>query len=90
MKKVFFLCGILFVGLFCLFLHKQPRIHFTHHEIHIALHDEVKPYDYIDELSHIDIKNLEIDNHVDAQKLGQYTIEYHYKQRTFTLDVFCG
>ncbi len=88
MKKVFFLCGILFVGLFCLFLHKQPRIRFTHHEIHIALHDEVKPYDYIDELSHIDIKNLEIDNHVDAQKLGQYTIEYHYKQRTFTLEVF--
>lgn len=88
MKKVFFLCSGLVLVLCLVYLYQQPRIHFFEDEVHIALHEKEKPYDYIEKLSHIDIEELKIESHVNSEKLGQYTIEYHYKQKTFTLDVF--
>lgn len=88
MKKVFFsLLIILITG--CLFyISQQPRIHFIQDEIHLSLYDEVKPYDYIEIASHIDIEELQINNQVNNQKLGKYEIQYQYHNKIFTLDVY--
>lgn len=88
MKKFFF-CFIAILTLAGLFyISQQPRIHFIHDEIHLSLYEEVKPYDYIEEVSHMDIEELEIQNHVNNEKLGEYKIEYIYRNRTFTLKIF--
>lgn len=88
MKKFFFsfIAVLTLAGLF--YISQQPRIHFIHNEIHLSLYEEVKPYDYIEEVSHMDIEELEIQNHVNNEKLGEYKIEYIYRKHTFTLKVF--
>ena len=88
MKKVFLysFIGLIILGLIYFF--RQPRIHFIHDEIHLSLYEEVNPYDYIEEISHMDIEEIKIDNQVNNKKLGEYKIKYIYKERTFTLKVF--
>ncbi|WP_044600437.1 polysaccharide deacetylase [Candidatus Stoquefichus massiliensis] len=88
MKKFFFsfIAVLTIAGLF--YISQQPRIHFIHNEIHLSLYEEVKPYDYIEEVSHMDIEELEIQSHVNNEKLGEYKIEYIYRKRTFTLKIF--
>jgi len=88
MKKVLFLLlgVIMFVCLY--FYSKQPHIHFIHDEIHLSLYADVKPYDYIEKVSHMNIKNIHIQNHVNNKKLGQYEIKYIYENKIFTLKVF--
>lgn len=88
MRKVFF--SFLLICLFGLIYYysQQPRIHFIQDEIHLSLYDEVKPYDYIEEVSHINIKEIKIHNKVDNKKLGEYQIEYQYQKKVFVLKVF--
>lgn len=88
MRKVFF--SFLFICLLgCIYYFSiQPRIHFIHDEIHLSLYDEVKPYDYIEEVSHMNIKEIKINNQVNNQKLGEYQIEYQYQKKTFVLKVY--
>lgn len=88
MKKVFFSIGILVIGIVIFFISQQPRIHFIDEEIHLGLHDEIKPYDYIEEVSHIDIEEIKIQPQVNNEKLGEYKIDYIYKEKVFTLKVF--
>lgn len=88
MKKVFFLFSILIVILGIIYLSQRPYIHFTQDEIHLSLYDEVKPYDYIEKVNHMNIKEIKVTDLVNNQKLGQYQIEYHYKKKTFTLKVY--
>lgn len=87
MKKVFFLLVIILIG-GIFYFSQQPHIHFIQDEIHLSLHAKVEPYDYIEEVSHMDIEELKIDNQVNNHKLGEYQIHYHYKKKTFTLKVF--
>lgn len=88
MRKVLFsfivicLCGLIY------YFSHQPRIHFIHDEIHLSLYDEVKPYDYIEEISHININDIEINHNVNNKKLGEYQIEYQYHDKKFILKVF--
>lgn len=88
MKKVFFS----FIGILTLigfiYLSRQPRIHFIHDEIHLSLYEEVNPYDYIEEVNHIDIEELIIHNEVNNEKLGEYEIEYIYRNKVFRLKIF--
>lgn len=88
MKKVLFACIGILLSVLCYFYFQQPRLHFIQDEIHIALHDEVKPYDYIEKVSHMDIEELQIQNLVNKDQLGEYKILYHYGQKTFTLKVY--
>lgn len=88
MKKILFsIIGVLAVILVVYFV-KQPRIHFFQDEIHLSLYDEVKPYEYIEEVSHTNIKEIQIENHVNNEKIGEYKIEYIYHDKVFTLKVF--
>ena len=88
MKKILFsIIGVLAVILVVYFV-KQPRIHFFQDEIHLSLYDEVKPYEYIEEVSHMNIKEIQIENHVNNEKIGEYKIEYIYHDKVFTLKVF--
>lgn len=88
MKKIILSCiGIILLAFF-IYLNQQPRIHFIHSEIHLALYQEVEPYEYIEKLSYINIEELEIENHVDNQQLGEYQIEYIYKDKKFVLTVY--
>lgn len=69
MKKILFsIIGVLAVILVVYFV-KQPRIHFIQDEIHLSLYDEVKPYEYIEEVSHMNIKEIQIENHVNNEKI---------------------
>lgn len=88
MKKVFFsLVGIIILVLIY-YMSQQPRIHFIEDEIHLSLYAEVKPYDYIEEVSHMNIQDIEIDNQVNNQELGEYEIHYRYHEKIFKLKVF--
>jgi len=88
MRKIFFSFLIIIVFLIIYYFSQQPWIHFIQDEIHLSLYEEVKPYDYIEEVSHVNIKEIKINNKVNNKKLGKYQIEYHYKNRKFTLNVF--
>lgn len=88
MKKVFFSLLAVIIMSVVFYLSQQPRIHFIHDEIHLSLYSDVNPYDYIEEVSHMNIKEIKVDNQVDNQKLGEYKINYHYKKKTFSLKVF--
>lgn len=88
MRKVFFSLMIIIVLGGIYYYLQQPHMHFIQDEIHLSLYDEVKPYDYIEEVSHINIQKITIDNQVNNQKLGEYQILYHYQNKTFTLKVF--
>ena len=88
MKKVFFYLLAFITLSFFFYLSQQPRIHFIHDEIHLSLYDEVNPYEYIESVSHMNIKEMKIDSHVNNQKLGEYQIDYIYKKKVFTLKVF--
>ncbi len=88
MKKVFFSIGIILCGIIIVFISRQPRIHFIQDEVHLALYDEIKPYDYIDAVSHMDINDIKIHPQVNNQNLGEYKIDYIYKEKIFSLKVF--
>lgn len=88
MKKVFLYLGIVITSLFIFYLSQQPRIHFTQDEIHLALYEEVSPYDYIEKVSHMNIKDIQVKHNINNEKLGEYEIDYIYKQKIFTLKVF--
>lgn len=88
MKKVFFSCLVFMFIIFLFVFLQQPRIHFIQDEIHLSLYEEVKPYDYIEGTSHIDIEELKIDNQVNNQELGQYMIQYQYRNKVFDLKVY--
>lgn len=88
MKKVFFSFIAILTIIGFVYLLQQPRIHFIHDEIHLSLYDEVNPYDYIEEVAHIDIEELTVRNHVNNEKLGEYKIEYVYRNKVFSLKVF--
>ena len=75
MKKVFFLLVIILIG-GIFYFSQQPHIHFIQDEIHLSLHAKVEPYDYIEEVSHMDIEELKIDNQVNNNKLGEYQSLY--------------
>ena len=62
MKKVFFLITIILIG-GIFYFSQQPHIRFIQDEIHLSLHAEVEPYDYIEEVSHMDIEELKIDSY---------------------------
>ncbi len=79
MRKIFFSFLIIIVFLIIYYFSQQPWIHFIQDEIHLSLYEEVKPYDYIEEVSHVNIKEIKINNKVNNKKLGKYQIEYHYK-----------
>lgn len=59
MKKIFFSCIAVLACAGIIYISQQPRIHFIHDEIHLSLYEEVKPYDYIEEVSHMDIEELQ-------------------------------
>jgi peptidoglycan/xylan/chitin deacetylase (PgdA/CDA1 family) len=88
MKKIFFSCIAVLACAGIIYISQQPRIHFIHDEIHLSLYEEVKPYDYIEEVSHMDIEELQIHSQVNNEKLGEYKIEYVYRNKTFTLKIF--
>lgn len=88
MKKVFFSLLITIISILLFIYIKQPRIIFIDDSIHIALYDEIDPYAYIDHVSNMNIKDLKIKNHVRNNQLGQYQIEYIYKQKRFYLKVY--
>jgi len=88
MKKIFFACLGLISLFIMIFFFQQPRIHFIQDEIHLSLYQEVDPYAYIEKVSHMNIKEIEIQNHVNNEKLGEYQIEYIYEDRRFVLKVF--
>lgn len=88
MKKVFFYCLSFLLVLLMIFYFYQPRIVFTHKEIHLGLYEEVKPNDYIEKYHRIDPQSMTITNHVNNQKIGVYTIDYHYQEKTFSLQVY--
>lgn len=88
MKKIFFsLIGIILLLLLGFYFY-SPHIYFVSHEIHLALYQEVEPFDYIQETIHVNIQNIEIDNQVNNHQLGKYQILYHYQGKTFTLNVY--
>ena len=81
MRKIFFSFLIIFVLSLIYYFSQQPWIHFIQDEIHLSLYDEIKPYDYIEEVSHVNIKEIKINNKVNNKKLGKYQIEYQYKNK---------
>lgn len=88
MKKVLFSLFILIFAGIIIFIMQQPRIHFIQDEIHLSLYEKVKPYDYIEKTSHINIQEIKIKNNVNNQKLGKYTIQYIYQNKTFEITVY--
>lgn len=88
MKKVFFYISIIVFFFIIIYIGLQPRITFIDSAVHLALYQEVDPYQYIDKLSHIEEKDIEIHSYVDNSQLGKYKIEYQYHQRIFTLTVY--
>lgn len=88
MKKVFFILITCTVLGFVYFYIKQPRIIFIQDAVHIGLYESIDPYEYIDHVQKMDIKDIQIKNHVNISKLGQYKIEYIYQQKSFYLTVF--
>lgn len=88
MKKVFFYILAALGICFVIYISQRPHIQFIDREIHLSLHQAVEPFDYIEKLSHIDIEELQVNNLVDNEKLGQYIIEYVYQKYTFTLTVY--
>ena len=88
MKKIFFISSIMIIFVGIIYFFNQPRIHFIHKEIHLSLYQEVEPYSYIERVSHMNIKDIHIQNNVDNTKLGEYHIDYIYNHKVFTLKVF--
>ncbi|MFR7590126.1 MAG: polysaccharide deacetylase family protein [Longibaculum sp.] len=88
MKKVFFSLTAIILLSVIFYISKQPRIHFIQDEIHLSLYDEVEPYEYIERVSHINIQEMKVDNRVNNKKLGEYQIDYLYRDKTFSLKVF--
>ena len=88
MKKIFFISLIMIIFVGIIYFFNQPRIHFIHKEIHLSLYQEVEPYSYIERVSHMNIKDIHIQNNVDNTKLGEYHIDYIYNHKVFTLKVF--
>lgn len=66
----------------------SPRIDFIDEEVHIALNEEIKPYEYIKDYHHVSIKDIKINNKVNHKKCGEYKIEYQFLNKTKTLKVF--
>ena len=88
MKKVFFSLTAIILLSVIFYISKQPRIHFIQDEIHLSLYDEVEPYEYIERVSHINIQEMKVNNRVNNKKLGEYQIDYLYRDKTFSLKVF--
>ncbi|MEG0453032.1 MAG: polysaccharide deacetylase, partial [Coprobacillus sp.] len=57
-RKVFFSIIIVLIGIGCVYLAKRPHIEFVQKEIHLGLYDEVKPFEYIAEVNHMNIKEI--------------------------------
>ncbi len=87
MKKIFFVFLTSIVFIFLIYFYNQPSIRFVDKIIQIPLNSEVEPYEYIEKVSHMNIKEIKVVNHVDNKKLGQYQIEYHYQDKEFILKV---
>ena len=79
MKKVFFYISIIVFFFIIIYMGLQPRITFIDSAVHLALYQEVDPYQYIDKLSHIEEQDIEIHSYVDNSQLGKYKIEYQYQ-----------
>ncbi|MEG0366285.1 MAG: polysaccharide deacetylase [Coprobacillus sp.] len=71
-----------------IFLAKRPHVEFIQKEIHLGLYEEVKPFDYIAEVNHMNIKEIKQTNNVNNEKLGKYEIRYTYQDKTFKLPVY--
>lgn len=87
-RKVFFSIIIVLIGVGIFYLAKRPHIEFTQKEIHLGLYDEVKPFDYIAEVNHMNIKEIKQTNNVNNEKLGKYQIRYTYQEKTFVLNIY--
>lgn len=88
MKKVFFSLLGLSMILFIVYYFQQPHIRFIKDEIHLGMYEEIKPYDYIEEISHMDIEELQIKDNVNNKQLGKYEIQYIYQNKIFKLPVY--
>lgn len=88
MKKVFFYCLIAFLFFTFIFFYTQPYISFISSSIHLSLNDDIVPDDYIKFIRNIDKDLIEISHNVNTKVVGEYEIQYKYKNHTYTLKVF--
>lgn len=87
MRKVFFslvIIGVVWIGYYL----SSPRLYLVDEEVHLALNEEIKPYEYIKKYYNVEKEDISIDNKVNNKKCGEYKIEYKYYHKKKTLKVY--
>jgi len=87
MRKVFFSFILLIILIGGYFYFTSPHLHFIDEKIHVALNEEIKPYEYIKKYHYVNKEDITVDNKVNNQKCGEYKIEYKFYNKTQTLKI---